>query len=319
MIPAAFALIDNNTPPLSYPRYMTTNTGNRKNLLLIRNMARGDVLLCSAIARELKRRNPHYDIYFQTQYPDVFEGSPWIKQAFLPDNPPKGIGFHAKANFNIVLYEQFKGWHIIDAFAKAAGLNAGEFPKTIDFYPSQKCYADIDALVPKDPYLAIAPGPGLWEARNWKEENWQWLCSQLLKEGHKVVLVGGETNYKLESTLDLRCKTPTFGHLGAAIGRAKMFIGIDSFPIHIAGAMKTPRVGLFGVTTSKYILCDSPKTVVVSSDPSHPFTGYRHRVNSMNQIVLKRPNDNPMHTISTQKVWDAFVQLNNSLTRKENE
>jgi ADP-heptose:LPS heptosyltransferase len=96
-----------------------------------------------------------------------------------------------------------------------------------------------------------------------------------------------------------------------------MFIGIDSFPIHVAGAMKTPRIGLFGVTTSKYILCDSPDTVVVSSDPAHQFTGYRHKVNSMNQIVLKRPNDNPMHTISPEKVWSAFTKFNDTLIQRK--
>jgi heptosyltransferase-3 len=38
----------------------------------------------------------------------------------------------------------------------------------------------------------------------------------------------------------------TLNRLAAVIGRAKLFVGIDSAPMHIAAAMQTPTVALFG-------------------------------------------------------------------------
>ncbi len=38
----------------------------------------------------------------------------------------------------------------------------------------------------------------------------------------------------------------TLNRLAALIGRAKLFVGIDSAPMHIAAAMQTPTVALFG-------------------------------------------------------------------------
>jgi heptosyltransferase-3 len=56
-----------------------------------------------------------------------------------------------------------------------------------------------------------------------------------------AALRGGSTE-----RLKLADDDGTLSRLAATIGRAKLFIGIDSAPMHIAAAMQTPTVALFG-------------------------------------------------------------------------
>jgi ADP-heptose:LPS heptosyltransferase len=271
-----------------------------KSFVLIRHLMRGDTLLCSAVVKAVHERNPGCKIYFQTKFPEVFENNPRVVEAGLGvigPNKPTAI-----YNLNLVYYEQMPGWHLIDGFAQGAGFKRGEIARDLEMFPRVGHYDWAKREIHCSDYVVIAPGPGLWEGRNWKEERWRALCQILINEGRHVVIVGQEMNYKLPCSIDLRGKTQTFLHLGAVIGAASLFVGIDSFPCHVAGAMKTPRVVLFGVTSPQCLLCNSPHTSAVVSDSKHPFTGLRHKVNSMNKINLGNPPNNPMDTISVEEV-----------------
>lgn len=281
-----------------------------ENILLKRDIARGDVLLCTAIVRELKRKNPDSRIYFQTNYPDLFEGNPMIEKA-VKTGHKFDFSFKKTYDLNIAIYEKFQGWHIIDCFASSCDLKRNSFPKTIEMFPQpvNQVLAE-DSLGNLQDFVVIAAGPGKWEGRNWPEKYWRALIKDLMDAGEKIVLVGSELDYKtLPFTVDLRGKTTEFGHLAAVIGKAKCFVGIDSGPMHVAGALKIPRVALFGVTLPELILCDSPRTEAVRSDPGHKLSGIRHTVNYMAQVALKHPNDNPMKTISKEQVLAAYRRL----------
>lgn len=281
---------------------------NPTNILLVRKEMRGDVLLCSAIVRALKFRDPNCQIFFQTKYPDVFDNNPRVLFAANAIKPSPQL---QKYNLDLVLYEKMPGWHLIDGFARGVGYKQGECPHTIEMFPREEHIAQMDSITePLNGYVVVAPGPGLWEGRNWPEGFWVELINRLLADKLKVVLVGvGKEYSRLPYTMDLRDMTPSFSHLGALVKGARAFIGIDSFPCHVAGAVKTPRVVLFGVTSPKCILCDSPNTIAVESDPKHKLTGIRHTVNSMLHVNIKTPADNPMTTISVDKVYKAVKEI----------
>lgn len=66
-----------------------------------------------------------------------------------------------------------------------------------------------------------------------------------------TVQIGGPNDKKLENVdLDLRGKT-TPQQLAAVLRKAKMHLGMDSFPLHIAAHVDTPVVALFGGTYAK--------------------------------------------------------------------
>ena len=280
--------------------------------MLVRMLARGDVLLCSAIAHEIVKRDPRAKVLFQTQYPELFARNPDVAEAG-PDvkfsNCPGSTG-NRFCNLNLVIVERFSNTHLIDGFAMGAGFPAGTcghhtvfvLPRLIE---CEQIAAQLDLPLNKK-YVILAPGPGQWPGRNWSERNWVLLNQHIQSLGYATVLVGTSqfgAYPSLKPDLDLRDKT-SVDNLAVALSQASLFIGIDSFPAHLAANL-CPRIVLFGVTKPEFILSDAANTESVCSDPKHPLTGLRHRVNTMRDISLSSPRDNPMETIKVEVVIDT--------------
>jgi len=277
--------------------------------LIKRERARGDVLLCTPVLSALKQKHPGAVFDFRTEYPQVLEGNPNVRRA--------GPIFDVRQYRHIisleVAYEKMPCTHLIDAFKSGAELSMGEalpVKRKLEMYPKASHFAAVSNMLSGlTNYIVIAPGPGAWPGRNWNELRWRILCGQLLRTS-PVVLVGTGREYQLPNTYDLRGQT-SYLDLAAVIKNARMFVGIDSFPAHVAGAMETPRVVLFGITHARYILCDSPHTFPVESDPSHRFSGARHYVERISSVRLGNPPRNPMDSIQVYHVQSAVQKALN--------
>ncbi|GKX57198.1 lipopolysaccharide core heptosyltransferase RfaQ [Leminorella grimontii] len=93
----------------------------------------------------------------------------------------------------------------------------------------------------------------------WDDEKFSEVIDALQAKGLKVVLTSGPGADDLACINHIAqgCKTPpvtelagktSFPELGALIDHAALFIGVDSAPMHISAAVKTPVVCLFGAT-----------------------------------------------------------------------
>ncbi|EFB70708.1 MULTISPECIES: lipopolysaccharide core heptosyltransferase RfaQ [Providencia] len=93
----------------------------------------------------------------------------------------------------------------------------------------------------------------------WDDEKFSAVIDALQSRGYQVVLTSGPSKDDLDCVNHIAdgCKTrpitelagkTSFPELGALIAHAALFIGVDSAPMHIAAAVKTPIVCLFGAT-----------------------------------------------------------------------
>lgn len=105
-------------------------------------------------------------------------------------------------------------------------------------------------------FVAVHPGARWWFKR-WPAERFAGLIDHIQgKLGVKVVLLGGEQEQEIaESVLDrvetgCRSLVARLGllELAALLREASLFVGNDNGPMHIAAAMGTRVVGLFGPT-----------------------------------------------------------------------
>jgi len=111
--------------------------------------------------------------------------------------------------------------------------------------------------------VALAPGggqnPGMTlQAKRWPPARYAALADRLHEEhGLRVVLAGSQDDAAVAAEVrrlarapvtNLAGRTTSFGALGALFARCVLFVGNDSGPMHLAAAVGTPVVAVFGPT-----------------------------------------------------------------------
>ena len=112
------------------------------------------------------------------------------------------------------------------------------------------------------PIIAMHPGSGGYStARRWSPERFAQLADTLYREiGGQLLLVGGPEEMELHAQIMnmLRSGIPARSLAGkgriqltaAALELADLFIGNDAGPMHLASAVGTPTVAIFGLSNS---------------------------------------------------------------------
>lgn len=219
-----------------------------KNILIKRNEAIGDVLLTTPIVKSLKKKYPHSNIYIKTNHPEVFTGNPNVLSAST--NEPK-LSFDYVYDLDLS-YERDPNKHIIQVYSDICGVK----PEwSIDIYSEQKYNINEEKK-----YIVIHAGTTAWQGRNLDIQKFNSVAKELKKMGYKIIIIGNSPNTNIECDYDFRNKT-TFYQLSYIIRRAKLFIGIDSMPMHIAQAFKIPLVAVFGCILPEYRLLPDKRFV----------------------------------------------------------
>lgn len=133
------------------------------------------------------------------------------------------------------------------------GIHPAPEERKVTFVPGAQAEAKARALVPEEGFIHMHPG-SRWRFKCWPAEQNAALIDRLSADGHRIVLTGApdEVDF-IERILALTRARPlnlagrlTIKELGALIARARLFIGVDSMPMHVAAALGTPTVALFG-------------------------------------------------------------------------
>jgi ADP-heptose:LPS heptosyltransferase len=210
-------------------------------------------------------------------------------------------------------YEDRKEVHIIDAYADAVREKVpalGHVDHRIEMFPS---IADVQWAIEVKARNRFSPkvcamhvDHGGWPGKNWPKERFAEVATYLVKKGWHVITVGSQLQPARFDAFDLTGKTTTM-QLAAMLKVCQLFIGGDSFPMHVAVAMGCPTIGIFGVTSSKYIMADGPRDrICLDSNPNLPGTGERHRVAGSRCVVT---TDECIKSVSVDQVLAAIEEL----------
>ncbi len=108
------------------------------------------------------------------------------------------------------------------------------------------------------PYMVVAPGAGFFTKR-WPIEKFEALIERIIKKYKcKIVVLGGKSEIKqikaLDSYSDVINLTGKLTLLESAIvtNNAKMVLSNDTGMMHMAAAVKTPVVAIFGSTVKEF-------------------------------------------------------------------
>lgn len=107
-----------------------------------------------------------------------------------------------------------------------------------------------------DRIICIAPG-SVWFTKRFPKEKFVKVCDLLQSTGSKIILIGGESDKELTGYIysnsenkNISDAAGKFSILGSAelIRRASLLITNDSAPLHIANAVGTKVIAVFGAT-----------------------------------------------------------------------
>ena len=108
----------------------------------------------------------------------------------------------------------------------------------------------------RNDYIVIQP-TSRWFFKCWREDRISAVINALSAAGHNIVLTSGPDAREkaMVDTIYAQCHSArvvscagllTLRQLAALIDHARLFLGVDSVPMHMAAALKTPLVALFG-------------------------------------------------------------------------
>lgn len=176
-----------------------------------------------------------------------------------------------------------------------ARLFALEPPPAPQLWTAPEHEARAAALLPAGaPVLAIGPAAN-WPGKQWPAERFAELALRLTGPGGPLpgarVAVLAAAHERAQAAPLLRALPPTrlidlVGRTdlltaAAALRRARLFIGNDTGIMHIAAAMGTPTLGLFGPSLEQHYAPWGPRSAVVRTAKSYAeivgAPGYDHR------------------------------------------
>lgn len=113
---------------------------------------------------------------------------------------------------------------------------------------AQREWASLRPFEP--PFVGVFPGSRA-SSRRWGPERFREIVKRLVEAGHRVVVFGGSEERKLTELVaggeaaDLggRCSLPA---LAAGLADCRWLLTNDSGPLHLAAAVRTPTVSLWG-------------------------------------------------------------------------
>ena len=145
------------------------------------------------------------------------------------------------------------------------------------------CFLSEAGITAEPLLIGIHPG-GNWEYKLWDVEKYALVANALCKEQNAAILLfAGPNERELQTQVSemmdvppILVQTENLRHLAALISTCDVYIGNDTGPMHIAAAVDTPVVALFGSTNPIRSGPYGEKRTVVQSgielgcNPCHP-------------------------------------------------
>ena len=175
--------------------------------------------------------------------------------------------------------------------------------------------------------VGIHPGgSGRWQTKRWDVDRWAKLCDALAERNVQVVVTGGPEERLLGETLAALTREKPLVVIGRTnlmelaclIKRCDAFLAHDSSALHVASAMGTPTVALFGPTDPRRHLPPTFSGVVIKKDVfCSPC--YSPRCRTITHACMKRISIEEVLTAVLGLLADAEEQITKQSPRTKHQ
>ena len=229
------------------------------NVLIIRKVGMGDVLMSAFVSRAIKRKYPESVLSFYTSsfMKDLLERFDWIDDVVADD---KELINEPNENFDLVIdlrgvidYLPFCNLKPrIDLFADRASVELLEEDYKFRFVASEeetKSARSIFNECGRGKKKLVLSTHAQAEIRTWE---YGLEFADVMSDVFDVYLVHSEpVGFEGDGVYDLGGRT-TVGDLVGLVGESDVVVSSDSGVMHLAGCMDIPFVGIFGPIPPKF-------------------------------------------------------------------
>ena len=214
---------------------------------------------------------PRYAVAQRAQGINEGRDSNWWKSSFTHTYPTPRATFRHTVESNL------------DALRRV-GVQPSRAEKQLVLVPGKIADDKVAALMAQHgfahkKFIHIHP-TSRWAFKTWPAEKFADFILELGRQGERVVLTAAPTADERDmiAAIKTKLKAPvvdltgmlSLKELAALTVRAKAFVGVDSAPMHMAAAMQTPTIALFGPSGEAHW---GPwgviHRIVASTDPRH--------------------------------------------------
>ncbi|MBC7796354.1 MAG: glycosyltransferase family 9 protein, partial [Pyrinomonadaceae bacterium] len=163
-----------------------------------------------------------------------------------------------------------------------SGVSVFDKPRTL-LKVTETARQSIENKLDFDDFALVHP-VAAFDTKQWATENFARIIEFLHDNNLKTVAVATSKERETLSRLKELCRVPiqtfddlTLPEITALSSRAKIFVGNDSGIAHIASAVQTPSVVIFGSSNVAHWrpFTDAPNEIVTENLPCAPCAGYK--------------------------------------------
>lgn len=219
--------------------------GQPRSLLVELNWRLGDEVMALPIFDALQARYPDATLAVLTNYPDLFQDHPLVRSV----NPHK-----PSPDRYLLLRGAPRRVHRLSAYAHKAGVAPPTTRPQLHYTSWEVPHL---ARMPNGPGRCIALAPGAsWPTKRWPTTRWETLAGELEQRGHHLMVLG-QAGESLHHGEDFTGET-SVRDAACLLHAADLAVCCDSGLMHLARAVNTPVIALFGPTDPDCLIRNDP-------------------------------------------------------------
>ena len=216
----------------------------------------GDEVMLLPVFEALKCKYPSCTIEAMFRYPELLDGNPHVDRP-RPDgkrNPELSINLHREKRGRSRLDYLCEILDVDTLPLPRLYLQPEEIAKTGNRWP----------LTEGRLHVGLTPS-AKWFSRQWEREKWIALARHLMEvEGAEVIVLGKE---EAPLPIGINCiGDTTVREAAILLSRLNLFVGSDSGLVHLALAVGTPTVGLYGPLNPSFLVAERPGFIPIWSE-----------------------------------------------------